>query len=133
MRERQWGRIIAVTSLSVLEPIAGLAISNAMRSAVTAMLKTLSDEVAQDNITINCLAPGLIHTDRTEALFQARVEKSGQTRDDYMRAYLQSIPAQRLGDPADFGAVAAFLCSQPASYITGSTIAVDGGKRRSTY
>jgi 3-oxoacyl-[acyl-carrier protein] reductase len=133
MKEKKWGRILAVTSLSVLEPIANLAISNAMRSAVTAMLKTLADEVAAYNITVNCLAPGLINTDRTDALMQARIEKSGQSREAYMKEYLQPVPAGRLGDPAEFGAVGAFLCSQQASYITGSTIAVDGGKRRSTF
>lgn len=133
MKERKWGRILAVTSLSVLEPIGGLAISNAMRSAVTAMLKTLADEIASFGITVNCLAPGLILTDRTQGLMDARVEKSGQSREEYMKDYLKSIPAARLGDPAEFGAVAAFLCSQQASYITGSTICVDGGKRRSTY
>jgi 3-oxoacyl-[acyl-carrier protein] reductase len=104
-----------------------------MRSAVTAMLKTLADEVAAYNITVNCLAPGLINTDRTDALMQARIEKSGQSREAYMKEYLQPVPAGRLGDPAEFGAVGAFLCSQQASYITGSTIAVDGGKRRSTF
>jgi 3-oxoacyl-[acyl-carrier protein] reductase len=132
MKERKWGRIVAITSISVLEPIAGLAISNAIRSAVTAMLKTLSDEVALSNITVNCVAPGLIATDRAESLMQTRIEKSGLSRDQYMKDYLKTIPVGRLGDPAEFGAVVAFLCSQQASYITGSTIAVDGGKRRST-
>ncbi|MGH9552780.1 MAG: SDR family oxidoreductase [Terriglobales bacterium] len=133
MIERSWGRIVAVTSLSVLEPIANLAISNAFRSAVTAMLKTLSDEVAHCGVTINCVAPGLIATDRTEDLMSARIAKSGQSREEYMTEYLKSIPAQRLGKPQEFGAVVAFLCSQQASYVTGSTICVDGGKRRSTY
>lgn len=133
MKQRQWGRIVAVTSLSVLEPIANLAISNAMRSAVTAMLKTLSDEVAASNVTVNCVAPGLIHTDRTEDLMQARITRSGQAREEYMKEYLKSIPAGRLGSTAEFGAVVAFLCSEQASYVTGSTICVDGGKRRSTY
>ncbi len=132
MKERKWGRIVAITSISVLEPIAGLAISNAIRAAVTAMLKTLSDEVALSNITINCVAPGMIATDRAESLMQTRIEKSGLSRDDYMKDYLKAIPVGRFGDPAEFGAVVAFLCSQQASYITGSTIAVDGGKRRST-
>jgi 3-oxoacyl-[acyl-carrier protein] reductase len=132
MKERTWGRIVAITSISVLEPIAGLAISNAIRAAVTAMLKTLSDEVALSNITVNCVAPGLIATDRAESLMQTRIEKSGLSRDQYMKDYLKTIPVGRLGDPAEFGAVVAFLCSQQASYITGSTIAVDGGKRRST-
>lgn len=133
MKERRWGRIIAVTSLSVLEPIANLAVSNAMRSAVTAMLKTLSDEIAAYDITVNCVAPGVIHTDRTESLMISRMERSGQSRDQYMRDFQKSVPAGRLGSPSEFGAVVAFLCSQQASYITGSTIAVDGGKRRSTY
>jgi len=133
MKQRQWGRIVAITSISVLEPIASLAISNAMRAAVTAMLKTLADEVALANVTINCVAPGLIATDRAESLMQNRIERSGLSREDYMKDYLKSIPAGRLGDPAEFGAVVAFLCSQQASYVTGSTIAVDGGKRRSTY
>jgi 3-oxoacyl-[acyl-carrier protein] reductase len=132
MKEREWGRIVAITSLSVVEPIASLAISNAMRSAVTAMLKTLSDEVASHNITVNCVAPGLISTDRTENLMNARVEKSGQSKEEYMREYLKSIPAGRLGHPNEFGSVVAFLCSEAASYITGSTICVDGGKRRAT-
>ncbi len=99
MKERKWGRIVAVTSLSVLEPIANLAVSNAMRSAVTAMLKTLADEVAADNVTVNCVAPGMVLTDRTESLMSSRIEKSGQSRDDYMRDYLKSIPAGRLGAP----------------------------------
>lgn len=133
MKERKWGRVVAVTSLSVLEPIANLAVSNAMRSAVTAMLKTLADEVAADNVTVNCVAPGMVLTDRTESLMSSRIEKSGQSRDDYMRDYLKSIPAGRLGAPAEFGAVVAFFCSQQAAFITGSTISVDGGKRRSTY
>jgi len=132
MKERKWGRIVAITSISVLEPIAGLAISNAMRAAVTAMLKTLADEVALSNITINCVAPGLIATDRAESLMQTRIEKSGLPREDYMKDYLKTIPVGRLGDPGEFGGVVAFLCSQQASYITGSTITVDGGKRRST-
>jgi 3-oxoacyl-[acyl-carrier protein] reductase len=133
MQERKWGRVLAVTSLSVLEPIEGLAISSAMRSAVTAMLKTLADEVAIDGVTVNCLAPGSIKTDRTESLFEHRLQNSGQTREEFSKTYLKPIPAGRQGDPAEFGAVAAFLCSQQAAYITGSTIAVDGGKRRSTY
>lgn len=133
MKERKWGRIVAVTSTSVLEPIPMLAISNSMRSAVTAMLKTLADEVAGFGITVNCMAPGLILTDRTKGLMDSRIEKSGQSRDEYMKDYLKSVPAGRLGDPREFGAVAAFLCSEQASYITGSTLCVDGGKRRSTY
>lgn len=133
MKEQKWGRVICVTSLSVLEPIANLAVSNAMRSGVTSMLKTLSDELASDNVTINCLAPGAIATERLEELMQARIAKTGQSKEDYMKTYLAAIPAGRMGSPEEFAAVAAFLCSDRASYVTGSTICIDGGKRRSTY
>ena len=133
MIEQRWGRIVAVTSLSVLEPIPSLAVSNAMRAAVTGMLKTLSDEVAEYNITVNCAAPGVISTARTEERIDTQIKASGGTRDLYMQEYVKNIPAKRLGTPDEFGAVVAFLCSQQASYITGSTICVDGGKRRSGF
>ncbi|HEY9678043.1 MAG TPA: SDR family oxidoreductase [Drouetiella sp.] len=132
MKEKKWGRIVCVTSISVLEPISNLAISNAMRSAVTSMLKTLADEVAKDNISVNCVAPGAIWTGRIQNLVRIRREKTGQSEDEYMADYVKPIPAGRLGSPEEFGAVVAFLCSEQASYITGSTICVDGGKRRST-
>ncbi|MCC7528769.1 MAG: SDR family oxidoreductase [Candidatus Melainabacteria bacterium] len=133
MKEKKWGRIITVTSLSVIEPIANLALSNGIRSAVTAMLKTLSDEVAADGVTVNCLAPGLIQTARTDELMESRRQMTGQSKEDYMVDYVASIPAKRLGDADEFGAVAAFLASQQAQYVTGQTICVDGGKRRSVH
>lgn len=133
MKEKKWGRIITVTSLSVIEPIANLALSNGIRSAVTAMLKTLSDEVAQDGITVNCLAPGLIQTARTDELMESRRKLTGQSKEEYMTDYVASIPARRLGDADEFGAVAAFLASKQAQYVTGQTICIDGGKRRSVH
>lgn len=133
MKTNNWGRILCVTSLSVLEPIKTLAVSNAIRSAVTSMLKSLADEVAPFNITVNCVAPGAISTERLNELMEARIKRSGQTREEYEKEYLESIPAGRLGRPEEFAAAAAFLSSERASYITGSTICVDGGKRRSTY
>ncbi len=133
MKKNKWGRIVTVTSLSVMEPIGTIAVSNAMRSAVTAMLKTLADEVAAENITVNCVAPGVIYTDRTEERVNALMKEKGGTKEDYLQDYLRSIPAKRLGTPEEMGATIAFLASQPAAYITGSTICVDGGKRRSTY
>lgn len=132
MKKNHWGRIVCVTSLSVLEPISNLAISNAMRSAVTSMLKTLADEVAKYNISVNCIAPGAIWTGRIENLTRIRREKTGQTEEEYMADYVKPIPAGRLGTPEEFAAAAVFLCSDQASYITGSTLCVDGGKRRST-
>lgn len=132
MKENNWGRIVCVTSLSVLEPISNLAISNAMRSAVTSMLKTLADEVARFNISVNCAAPGAIWTGRIENLIRIRREKTGQSEDEYMADYVKPIPAGRLGTPEEFAAAVVFLCSDQASYITGSTLCIDGGKRRST-
>src|SRR5690606_10250700 len=133
MIEQNWGRIVAVTSLSVMEPIPNLSISNAVRSAVTAMLKTLADEVARYDITVNCVAPGAIKTDRLDELMEARLKKTGQSKEEYLKSYLGAIPAGRLGTPEEFAGVAVFLCSERASYITGSTISIDGGKRRSVY
>ncbi len=132
MKEQKWGRIITVTSLSVVEPIPMLAVSNAIRSASTAMSKTLSDEIAGYGITVNCVAPGMIKTDRIEELVTARIAKSGQSREEHEAEVNKSIPVGRLGKPEEYGAVVAFICSQQASYISGSTIFVDGGKRRST-
>ena len=97
------------------------------------MAKTLSDEVAQYNVTINCLAPGMIHTNRTGELLESRAKSSNLSKEEYMEDYLKSIPMKRLGEPKEFAAAACFLASEKASYITGSTICVDGGKRRSTY
>lgn len=133
MKEQKWGRILTVTSLSVIEPIANLALSNGIRSAVTAMLKTLSDEVAADGITVNCLAPGLIQTARTDELMESRRKLTGQSKEEYMVDYVASIPAKRLGDADEFGSVAAFLASKQAQYVTGQTICIDGGKRRSVH
>lgn len=132
MKERQWGRIICVTSLSSFEPLGDLAVSNAMRPAITAMLKTLADEVAAYNITINCVAPGMILTDRTEERIQEYLTRNPQSnREAWLTDYVKAIPARRLGNPDEFGAPVAFLCSEQASYITGGTLCIDGGKRRS--
>ncbi|CAN5198496.1 SDR family oxidoreductase [soil metagenome] len=133
MKERNFGRVLCVTSLSVMEPINGLAISNSLRAAVTAMLKSLASEVAAQNITVNCVAPGAIATDRLTDLMAVRMAKSGQSEEEYNREYLASIPAGRLGTPEEFASVVTYLASVQAAYITGSTICVDGGKRRSTY
>jgi len=133
MKKQRWGRIINITSLSVVEPISNLAVSNALRSAVTAMLKTLSDELAPFEITVNCVAPGSIATGRIDKLVHTRAEKKGVEKDEYMKEYIAAIPMGRLGTPEEFAAVVCFLASKQASYLTGSTICIDGGKRRSTY
>jgi len=116
------GRIVNITSISVRQPIPNILLSNAFRSAVTAMAKTLAGEVARHGVTVNNLAPGTVLTDRVHQLY-------GGSLDDLAR----SIPAGRVGDPAEFGAACAFLCSLQAGYITGQTIGVDGGALRGVH
>jgi 3-oxoacyl-[acyl-carrier protein] reductase len=115
MRARGWGRVVAITSIAVRQPIADLILSNTARAGVTGFLKTVAREVARDGVTVNSLQPGLHRTARL----------TGLDRD--LDEVARSIPAGALGRPEDFGAVAAFLCSDAARYITGAAIPVDGG------
>lgn len=130
LRDSDQPRIVIVTSTSVKEPIPNLILSNAYRSAVTATAKTLSTEVASTGITINCLAPGRFATDRVAQIDQANADRMGKTRQEVEQDSIATIPAGRYGDPAEFGSVCAFLCSQQASYLTGQTIILDGGMTR---
>jgi 3-oxoacyl-[acyl-carrier protein] reductase len=116
MQEQRWGRIVAITSISVRQPIPGLILSNTARAGVTAFLKTLAREVAADGVTVNSVQPGSHDTDRIRALH------GGDTA-----AAAASVPTRSLGDPGDFGAVVAFLCSTHARFITGAHVPVDGG------
>ena len=116
MRDGGWGRIVAVTSISVREPIGNLILSNTARAGLTGFLKTLSREVAGDGITVNSLQPGLHRTPRLVDLHGDAVDDLGAM-----------IPAGVVGDPDDFGAIAAFLCSDAARFVTGAAIPVDGG------
>jgi 3-oxoacyl-[acyl-carrier protein] reductase len=127
MRQRGWGRILAIGSSGVLEPIAGLVLSNVGRSALAAYLKSLATVVAGDGVTVNMLLPGRIDTDRVQSLDAARAEREQRTPAEVATAAAASIPAGRYGTPAEFGAVAAFLCSEPAGYVTGSAVRCDGG------
>ena len=115
MVERRWGRVLAITSISVRQPIATLILSNTARAGVTGFLKTLANEVAPDGVTVNSIQPGLHATDRLTTLY-------GGTE-----GLADGIPTRTLGDPADFGRVAAFLCSESARFITGAAVPVDGG------
>jgi 3-oxoacyl-[acyl-carrier protein] reductase len=112
MRAQRWGRVVAITSISVRQPIPHLILSNTARAGATGYLKTLAREVAADGVTVNSLQPGLHDTERVRQLGEP--DASG-------------IPAGELGRPADFGAVAAFLCSDHARFLTGAAIPVDGG------
>lgn len=115
MREQRWGRVLAITSVGARQPIVGLAASSSARAAVTSFVKNLATEVGPDQVTVNTIQPGLHLTDRVRELHAGQ----DQTRD---------IPLGRIGDPADFGAIAAFLCSELANFVTGASWIVDGGQ-----
>ena len=115
----------------MIQPIPNLGISNALRSAVVGWAKTLANEVAGDGVTVNCIAPGRIATDRVAELDQARSSREGIDVRQVAKEARAAIPAGRYGDAAEFGAVAAFLASPRASYMTGGVIRVDGGMIRS--
>jgi 3-oxoacyl-[acyl-carrier protein] reductase len=131
MRERRWGRILAIGSSGVTAPLPNLAVSNTGRAALAGYLKTLAAEVALDDVTVNLLLPGRIATDRVAQLDQAAAKRRGTTLEDIQLESRKTIPARRYGEPAEFGAAAAFLCSAPASYITGVALRCDGGLIRS--
>ncbi len=127
MRARGGGAILVGTSSTVKEPFPNLAISNVMRAGVTAFVKTLSVELAADRIRVNTLLPGRIATDRLKYLDAANAQKAGITADEQRQRALATIPLGRYGDPDDFGRAGAFLLSDAAAYITGSSLQVDGG------
>jgi 3-oxoacyl-[acyl-carrier protein] reductase len=127
MRERGFGRIVFVTSVAVREPVPMLVLSNAVRMAVHGFAKSLSRQVAADGITVNCVLPGRIATDRVASLDRAAADAGGRNVEDVQAAARRSIPAGRYGEPEEFGAVVAFLCSQQAAYVTGASLPVDGG------
>jgi 3-oxoacyl-[acyl-carrier protein] reductase len=131
MKERRWGRILNVTSIAVKQPIDGLMLSNSLRAAVTGYARTLANEVAPFKVTVNNIMPGYTRTDRVEQLARASGERSGASTQDMFAKWEKEIPLGRLGEPREFAALAAFLVSERASYITGSSIAVDGGWIRS--
>jgi 3-oxoacyl-[acyl-carrier protein] reductase len=130
MRQRRWGRILSIGSSGVVEPLGGIVLSNVGRSALAAYLKTLSTEVAGDGVTVNMVLPGRIDTDRVRSLDAGRAEQEGRDAASVAADAAASIPARRYGAPAEFGAVAAFLCSQPAAYVTGTAVRCDGGMVR---
>lgn len=131
MRERRWGRILALGSSGVIAPLPNLAVSNTGRAALAGYLKTLAAEVALDSVTVNMLLPGRIATDRVAELDHAAAKRRGTSMEEIQLESRKTIPARRYGDPGEFGAAAAFLCSGPASYITGVALRCDGGLIRS--
>ncbi|SHH09430.1 SDR family oxidoreductase [Pollutimonas bauzanensis] len=127
MKARNWGRIITSASSGVVAPIANLGLSNSLRSALVGWSKTLAREVGPDGVTSNVLVPGRIATRRIVALDQAKAARENRSYDSVVQESVGAIPVKRYGDPAEYGAAAAFLASRQASYITGSIIRVDGG------
>ncbi|MCI0141837.1 SDR family oxidoreductase [Arthrobacter bambusae] len=131
MRERRWGRILAIGSSGVVAPLPNLAVSNTGRAALAGYLKTLAAEVALDAVTVNMLLPGRIATERVAELDRAAAKRRGTTPEEIQLESRKTIPARRYGEPEEFGAAGAFLCSAPASYITGVALRCDGGLIRS--
>ena len=131
MRQRSWGRILIVSSTSAREPIPGLAASNALRASLAGWAKTLAGEVARDGITVNLLLPGRFATERTDRLDRLDALDRGVEQAVIAAESQAEIPVGRYGTAAEFGAVAAFLASDEASYVTGVAIPVDGGLSRS--
>ena len=127
MRARKWGRIINITSVSVKQPIDNLLLSNVYRPGVIGLAKTLSAQLATDGITVNNVAPGYTRTDRVLDLARARAADTGQDVEVVLAGTVGSVPMGRMGDPGELAALVAFLASERAGYITGTTIQVDGG------
>lgn len=133
MKEKKWGRIINVTSLSVKQPVDNLILSNSLRSAVTAFAKTLSNQVGKYNITVNNVAPGYTLTSRLYELAVVKAKQSGVSHEDILSSMANEVPLKRLASPEEVASLIVYLASEQAAYITGSTIAVDGGIIKSTY
>jgi len=131
MKERGWGRVINITSIAVKQPVHNLMLSNSLRSAVTGFARTLANEVAPHGVTVNNILPGYTRTERVEQLSDATALREGITQQQAVARWEAEIPMGRLGEPREFAALAAFLASERASYITGGSIAVDGGWIRS--
>jgi 3-oxoacyl-[acyl-carrier protein] reductase len=130
MREQKWGRILGMTSSTVREPIAHLAMSNTMRAGLTGYMKTLATDVAADGVLVNTVCTGMFLTDRLRELAET-LAGSGSTAEEALEGLAQTIPVRRIGDPREYGDLAAFLVSERASFITGVAMPIDGGAGKS--
>lgn len=128
MKQEGFGRIVNIISTSVKEPIKGLGISNTVRASVANWAKTLSLELGEFGITVNNVLPGYTNTDRLKYLFEKRANDAGKNHEDILNETVSFIPAKRLGEPNEFGAAVAFLCTPAAAYINGVNLPVDGGR-----
>jgi 3-oxoacyl-[acyl-carrier protein] reductase len=133
MQERRWGRFIAITSLTVKQPVDGLILSNSVRSAVSGLIKSLANEYGPYNILVNNVCPGYTGTARLIALTERLAEKEGVTPHEIADRWARQTPLGRIGEPEELANLVAFLASERASYITGVSIAVDGGMVKGLY
>ncbi len=133
MKEKKWGRVINITSLSVKQPVDNLLLSNTFRSGLTAFAKSISNAYGKYGITVNNVAPGHILTDRLVNLLEIKAKNAGKTYEEIFEILSKEMPVQRFGKPEEFASAVTFLASEQASYITGVTLQVDGGIIKSTY
>lgn len=127
MKEAGWGRIVAITSIAAKQPVDNLILSNTARAGVLGFMKSLSQQVASFGITVNTVCPGYHLTERLESLASFMANKEGATVEEVYARWAASTPMNRIGDPKEFAAAVAFLCSSRASYITGAVLQIDGG------
>ncbi len=130
MRDRKWGRFVAITSLTVKQPVDGLILSNSVRAGVAGLVKSLSNEYAMHNVLVNNVCPGYTATDRLVELSTTLAKAGGVTIEEIEKRWTAAIPQGRLARPEEFADAVVFLCSERASYITGQSIAIDGGFAR---
>jgi len=130
MRQRSWGRIAAITSIAAKQPVENLILSNTARAGVLGFIKSLSQQVAAEGITANVVCPGYHLTERLTGLAASIATKEGIRAETVYDRWAESTPMKRIGDPREFAAVVAFMCSDRASYLTGTAIQVDGGAYR---
>jgi len=133
MIAQEWGRIINITSIAVKQPVNNLMLSNSLRAGVTGFAKSLSNEFGSKNVTVNNIAPGYTLTHRLYELAVNRAKVSGKSHEEILVEMAKDVPMNRLGGPEEIAAVVVFLASQKASYITGTTIQVDGGSTKAIF